>query len=179
MNNFLPPTGDQFPAQAHRLNRLFWLAALALNLLILALVFVLTLRPGQPGPETLRLVKTDQVVMAVVLGLLLLVMFLRKNFLQPDRLIAINSRRRGGDKQALQSRAEETTLAGLFRLQLKYQILIWVVIDLVALTALIEFLILNRFQTFLTYYIVSLMALLVHIPRYSFLEILLIRSQNR
>jgi len=181
LNNSSVSLTEKWIARAHRRNLNIWLVALTLNLFAPAAVGLLSLNLEPAAYDPLRLIKTDQVVMVLVLGLLLLVMFLRRNFLQPARLITINSRPAGEAEKRGQSESgtDEDQWTGLIRQQFKYQLLIWILIDCIALTALLEFLAFHRFQTFITYYIVSLIALLVHIPRYSFLEILYIRWQNR
>jgi len=160
----------------HRVNRLLWIAILA-EILILSVIAVSLWYFNILTEPVLTNLKTfNDVSLIIVIILLFTIMYLKRTYLLPDKIID-----RAGRKELHLESAdvadfiqefgkEANMIAGALIIMRRYFMLIWSIANLIVLIGFISFIVTMSLRNFMIYGIVGLYSLLINFPRFSIVE---------
>ena len=160
----------------HRVNRTLWLSILSgvLILVVISLFFYFGnfLDMAVVGRPHL----VDQALLFLVFALLLLIMYVKRNYLQPNKMIE-RARRRdlsitSADVTDLVSTfgKETNLLAKALIIMRRYYMVIWSAADLIVIIGFIQYILTMTFKSFLVYTAAGILSLIINFPRFTVIE---------
>ena len=162
----------------YRLNRTLWIATIIgmgfLNLFVLLFNYFGIIM--EPSVE--NVVNVDNLIMGVILMLAFLILYLKKTYLSPKKLI---ERAKIKDlsivpddvRDLLHEFGDEgNTMAKALIILRRYHMVIWSIANLITILAFIDYIVALRFQSFWIYSAVAIYSMVINFPRFDKIEAL-------
>jgi len=160
----------------HRVNRTLWLSILSgvLILVVISLFFYWgnILDMAVVRPQYL----VDQILLFLVFALLLLIMYVKRNYLQLNKIIERAQRRdlsiTSSDVTDLVSTfgKETNLLAKALIIMRRYYMVIWSAADLIVIIGFIQYILTMTFKSFAIYTAAGILSLIINFPRFTIIE---------
>ncbi|HID39454.1 MAG TPA: hypothetical protein EYP36_08055 [Calditrichaeota bacterium] len=160
----------------HRVNRTLWLGIVSgvFILIAISLFFYLGNILALPVVGVRHLV--NQVLMFLVFALLLLIIYIKRNYLQTNKMIERAHRR----EQSITSTdvidlvstfgKEANLLAKTLIIMRRYYMVIWSAADLIVIIGFIQYILTTTFSSFLIYATMGIFSLIINYPRFTIIE---------
>ncbi len=159
----------------HRVNRLLWLAVLSGMLVLTVVAFIFYyFKLVEWNPNAYR--NFDRIVYLVVLFLLFLIFYLKRHYLEPNKLVERVKNRQVviniEDMADLlqQFGSEYDLLARALTLTRRYLMLIWSVANLILIIGFIYFLMTGLLKAYLIYALIAIYSIAINFPAFSYIE---------
>jgi len=162
----------------YRLNRMLWIATIVgmgfLNLFVLVFNYFGII--VEPSVE--NVVNVDNLIMGVILMLAFLILYLKRTYLPPKKLI---ERAKKKDLSIVPDDVRDLlhefgddgdTMAKALIILRRYYMVIWSVANLITILAFIDYIIALRFQSFWIYSVVAIYSMVINFPRFDKIEAL-------
>lgn len=160
----------------HRVNRLLWIAILT-DILIISLIAIILWYFNILSEPVLSSMKTfNDISLIVVVGLLFTVMYLKRTYLLPNKIIERANQKEIHIEAAdvvdfIQEFGKEANImAKALIIMRRYFMVIWSIANLILLIGFISFVLSLNLRNFIIYGIVGLYSLLINFPRFSIVE---------
>ncbi len=168
----------------HRVNRLLWLAVLSgmVVLTVVAIVFY-QFRLVDWAPQTYR--AYDQAVYLAVLFFLFLIFYIKRHYLEPNKLVErVKNRQVVINIEDMADLLHEfgtdyDLLARMLILSRRYLMVIWSIANLILIIGFIYFLLTGFIKMYAIYALISFYSIAINFPAFSYIERCFIKLYDR
>ena len=160
----------------HGKNRLLWIIVLIDIFLFGLLVLFFKYYSFPENPVSWNFKSVNDLSLIVIIGVLVLIMVLKRSYLVPEKLIRkAQIKRKYPIHEKLISFQDKhgediELLSGIMILLRRYYFVVWSLINLIALIGFLLFIVSNQIRPFLIYGVVALYALIINFPFFSIVE---------
>ena len=160
----------------HRVNRTLWLGIFSGVVILIVIAFFFYFGAFLDSPVVGIRHPLNQALMFLVFALLLLIMYVKRNYLQTEKIISRAQRRElsitAVDVTDLVSTFgnETNLLAKILIIMRRYYMVIWSAAELIVVVGFIQYVLTLSIRSFLIYGLVGTLSLVINFPRFSFVE---------
>jgi len=154
----------------HRKNKLVWIAILAGMLILTSVILLLHQLEVIKDPLTINPVEVNKIMLFIVFIIAALIIILKRTLLVRDKLINSACKKLTINLDEVDTDYKETVLKTVFsRIQI-FQMIIWIMADIIVIIGFLNYLFILSIQASLMYCIVAIYSMIISYPKLSLLE---------